>query len=104
MLTGLGTGPATTQRRSARRRRFGAVLVDTIAIACTLGVAACSKPPPPAQQAPDVKVAEVVQRDVPVSAEWVGTTDGYINAQIRANVRRTSTRRRATSRRRRPTS
>jgi len=86
MLTGLGTGPATTQRRSARRRRSGAVLVDTIAIACTLGVAACSKPPPPAQQAPDVKVAEVVQRDVPVSAEWVGTTDGYINAQIRAKV------------------
>src|SRR5262249_59512423 len=35
---------------------------------------------------PDVRVAEVVKRGVPVSAEWVGTTDGYINAQIRAKV------------------
>jgi membrane fusion protein (multidrug efflux system) len=31
-------------------------------------------------------VAEVVQRDVPVTGDWVGTTDGYINAQIRAKV------------------
>jgi membrane fusion protein (multidrug efflux system) len=31
-------------------------------------------------------VAEVKQQDVPVRTEWVGTTDGYINAQIRAKV------------------
>jgi membrane fusion protein (multidrug efflux system) len=31
-------------------------------------------------------VAEVAQQDVPVSSEWVGTTDGFINAQIRAQV------------------
>ena len=34
----------------------------------------------------EVLVTEVVQKDVPVSGEWVGTTDGYINAQIRAKV------------------
>jgi membrane fusion protein, multidrug efflux system len=62
------------------------VLLDAITVACTLGVAACSKPPPPAQEAADVKVAEVVKQDVPVHSEWVGTTDGYINAQIRAKV------------------
>jgi membrane fusion protein (multidrug efflux system) len=39
-------------------------------------------PPPP----PVVKVEAVVQRDVPVSAEWVGSLVGYINAQIRARV------------------
>jgi len=33
-----------------------------------------------------VRVAEVKQQDVPVSTEWVGTTAGYINAQIRAKV------------------
>jgi membrane fusion protein (multidrug efflux system) len=38
-------------------------------------------PPPPV-----VKVEAVVQRDVPVSAEWVGTLVGYINAHIRARV------------------
>ena len=31
-------------------------------------------------------VAPVVQKDVPVYGEWVGTTEGKINAQIRARV------------------
>src|SRR5881628_3822586 len=39
--------------------------------------------PPPA---PVVKIEPVVERDVPISAEWVGTLVGYINAQIRARV------------------
>jgi membrane fusion protein (multidrug efflux system) len=33
-----------------------------------------------------VKVETVVQRDVSISAEWVGSLVGYINAQIRARV------------------
>ena len=74
------------QRRSATRRRSGALRLRAFTVACTLGVAACSKPAPPVQQAPEVKVAEVVKQDVPVSSEWVGTTDGSINAQIRAKV------------------
>ena len=68
------------------RRRSGALGLRAFTVACTLGVAACSKPTPPVQQAPEVKVAEVVKQDVPVSSEWVGTTDGSINAQIRAKV------------------
>ena len=40
--------------------------------------------PPPAP--PDVVVADVVQKDVPIYLEWVGTIDGNINAQIRARV------------------
>ena len=35
---------------------------------------------------PDVEVVEVVQRDVPISREWVGTLDGLVNAQIHAEV------------------
>jgi membrane fusion protein (multidrug efflux system) len=31
-------------------------------------------------------VTEVRQQDIPVTGDWVGTTDGYINAQIRAKV------------------
>lgn len=38
-------------------------------------------PPPPV-----VEVTEVVQRDVPVRQEWVGTLDGMVNAQILAQV------------------
>lgn len=36
--------------------------------------------------APVVKVEPVVEKDVPISSEWVGTLVGYINAQIRARV------------------
>src|SRR5215510_13837516 len=39
-------------------------------------------PPPP----PVVKVEAVMQKDVPITTEWVGTLVGYINAQIRARV------------------
>src|ERR1700682_4033300 len=39
--------------------------------------------PPPA---PDVRVATVIQQDVPVYSEWVATLDGYVNAQIRPQV------------------
>jgi membrane fusion protein (multidrug efflux system) len=38
--------------------------------------------PPP----PTVEVTEVVQKDVPIYSEWVGTTDGMVNATIRAQV------------------
>ena len=86
MWTRLEAGPAPAQRWSAACPRSGVVLLHVVTVACTLGVAACSKPTPPVQQAPEVKVAEVVKQDVPVSSEWVGTTDGSINAQIRAKV------------------
>jgi membrane fusion protein (multidrug efflux system) len=31
-------------------------------------------------------ISEVIQRDVPVRSEWIGTTEGAIDAQIRAQV------------------
>jgi membrane fusion protein (multidrug efflux system) len=33
-----------------------------------------------------VEVADVIQKDVPIQSEWVGTTDGMVNAVIRAQV------------------
>src|SRR5689334_5418104 len=42
------------------------------------------------QQAPPrptvVEVVQVRPRDVPVYMEWIGTLEGYVNAQIRAQV------------------
>ena len=35
---------------------------------------------------PTVEVVDVIQKDVPVYKEWVGTTDGFVNAIIRAQV------------------
>ena len=51
-------------------------------------VAACAKnektaaPPPP----PHVVVTAVAQRDQPVYREWIGTTQGDVNADIRPKV------------------
>lgn len=39
-------------------------------------------PPPP----PSVTVARVQQQDVPIFEEWIGTTDGDVNAQIRPKI------------------
>ena len=35
---------------------------------------------------PDVAVTSVVQKDVPMTGDWVATLDGYVNAQIQPQV------------------
>ncbi len=51
-------------------------------------VAGCEekKQAPAAAPPPEVEVVQVIQQDVPVYAEWIGTTDGLVNAKIRAQV------------------
>jgi membrane fusion protein, multidrug efflux system len=39
-------------------------------------------PPPP----PSVVVARALQRDVPIYKEWIGTTEGDVNAEIRPKI------------------
>jgi len=39
-----------------------------------------------ASEPPVVEVAQVEQRDVPIYTEWIGTTDGIVNADIKAQV------------------
>ena len=40
----------------------------------------------PSPAPPDVEVARVIQKDVPIEGEWIGTLDGYVNAQIQPHV------------------
>src|ERR1700686_4310380 len=47
---------------------------------CNRGRAAVAAP------TPEVQVATVEPRDVPVYSEWVATLDGYVNAEIRPQV------------------
>src|SRR5438105_15757716 len=35
---------------------------------------------------PDVEVVQVEQKDVPIYGEWIGTLDGFTNADVRAQV------------------
>jgi RND family efflux transporter MFP subunit len=47
---------------------------------------ACGRGDSPAPPAPEVLVVEVAQRDVPVIGEWLGTTEGFVDSDIRAQV------------------
>ena len=51
------------------------------ALGCSNDKARAAAPPPPV-----VEVAAVIQRDVPVQGQWVGTLQGYVNAQIQPQV------------------
>ena len=46
----------------------------------------CRKENPHASRVQEVKVVQVIQKDVPIVHEWVGTADGLVNATIRAQV------------------
>jgi len=67
-------------------RRISIALVATVllmsALGCSNGKVRAAGPPPP----PVVEVAPVIQKDVPVQGEWVGTLEGYVNAQIQPEV------------------
>jgi RND family efflux transporter MFP subunit len=56
--------------------------------AALLASAACSGPASAAAAPPplEVRVASATQSDVPIYAEWIGTLDGYVNADIKAQV------------------
>ena len=69
--------PARTPRRSW----------VVLGLAAALLPVACGKkeaPPPP--PAPTVEVAPVQQKDVPVYEEWIGSLDGFVNADIRPQI------------------
>jgi membrane fusion protein (multidrug efflux system) len=54
------------------------------ALAAAAGCAKKEAAPPPAP--PAVEVSTVVQKDVPVYGEWIGSLDGSVNAEIRPQI------------------
>src|SRR5207247_10254335 len=48
--------------------------------------ASCQKKPPPAPPPPTVEVVEVNGQDVPIYHEWIGTLEGLVDEQIRAQT------------------
>ena len=57
---------------------FGATLL--LLPGCKKGQGQAGSPPP------DVEVLNVIQKDVPMYSEWTASTDGFVNATIRAQV------------------
>jgi membrane fusion protein, multidrug efflux system len=66
----------------AKLLRFAAALW-----AVTNWLAGCETKQQAASAPPAVEFIQVVQKDVPVTKEWVATLDGFVNAQIRAQVK-----------------
>ncbi len=68
------------------------VLISTVIVAVILILGAlivAGRSDKSAQAGPrplDVQVVQVEQRDVPIYSEWIGTTDGMVNAEIKAQV------------------
>jgi len=68
------------------------LLISTIVVAIILILGAlivAGRSGKSAQASPrplDVEVIKVEQQDVPIYSEWIGTTDGMVNAEIKAQV------------------
>src|SRR5271163_1469678 len=70
-----------------RKIVIGAVL-GLLVIGLIVGAVRPSKRALGAQPAasPDVEVVQVEQKDVPIYGDWIGTLDGLVNADVRAQV------------------
>ena len=64
------------------------ILFAILALASVAPLVMTLRSKPKLQQpvAPGVEVVQVIQKDVPVYREWIGTLDGMVNAEIKAQV------------------
>src|SRR6267378_2662284 len=72
--------PAMTRGRFNLRTVVMTLALCTFVSGCNESQATTAMP------VPEVEVATVEQRDVPVYSEWVATLDGYVNAQMQPQV------------------
>ena len=64
----------------------GPTVWQVIASVILLSSLGCVKSEQPQARPPEVEVVQVEQKDVPIWNEWVGTLEGFVNAQIKAQV------------------
>ncbi len=72
----------------SQRYFWGGGVVAIIATGLIIGAVRPNKNAQAAQagSVPDVQVVPVQQQDVPIVGEWIGTLDGLVNADVRAEV------------------
>lgn len=75
----------THHRRQSATTVRGRILASPLPV-LLLALGACTAKAPPAAQPPEVKVATVLQRDVPIYLEAVGQTRGNTETEILARV------------------
>jgi membrane fusion protein, multidrug efflux system len=80
-ITSIGDSP----QRVAAQFRCVFPALTTLLLATTL-LSGCGEEKKAEAAAPEVEVVQVVQKDVPITRQWVATLTGKVNAQIRAQV------------------
>jgi len=72
---------------SKQKLRIGGVIGGLIIVVLLIVLwSSKGKGTPPPASPPEVAVVEVEQKDVPIYSEWIGTLDGLVNAEIKAQV------------------
>ena len=69
-----------------KRKIILSAIIPIIVVASLLVVSRYSKTQIRQADPPDVQVVQVEQKDVPIYSEWIGTLDGMVNAEIKAEV------------------
>lgn len=74
----------TTKACKGHRARGHAAMTGALLLLAGVGFSGCAKKPAPAGPPPPMPVSAVTVEasDVPLKNEWVGTLDGFVNAQI----------------------
>lgn len=76
-----------TARCSTPWRQLGHYDLPMLAVvAALLFSGGCQSKQAAAPSAPEVEVVDVQLKDVPIYGEWIGTLDGFTNADVRAQV------------------
>jgi RND family efflux transporter MFP subunit len=79
--------PAVRATRSTEKRNGRHAFVPAaLALGAALIVNGCAEKAPAAMAPPSVSVVKVVQKDIPLSGDWVATLDGFTTAQIQPEV------------------
>jgi RND family efflux transporter MFP subunit len=79
--------PAVRATRSTEKGNGRHAFVPAaLALGAALIVNGCAEKAPAAMAPPSVSVVKVIQKDIPLSGDWVATLDGFTTAQIQPEV------------------
>jgi RND family efflux transporter MFP subunit len=77
---------ASRRRPLTAGKRRGLAVLALLTVGWALLINGCARKAPAAMAPPTVSVVNVIEKDVPISGDWVATLDGFTTAQIQPEV------------------